>query len=1074
MLTSLALLPLALLSAGTAQAEAPKLIPFGQFEAARSPIGIAVDQSTGDLYTASLAPPVIEKFDASGKPVLPPFEEGAGFYAGAAVDPVDGNVYVLDALDQEIDTYDPSSGTLLSSFPVPASDNFLGAVTVVQIATDSKGDVYVPVVPDNEVLEYSPGGTLLETFTGSGAGALKEPNGVAVDPAGDVWVADSGNNRIEELDSSGAFIGEIKSEGVQHVALDTHGDVFAIVNNGADFCGSVASPCSHLVEYSSTGTQLADVGAGSFETGEGFKLPGMVAVNDSSGSVYVTDASRSVVYIFGPPSAPAVGRELAAEVDTDEAKLGALIKPGGIATSYRFEYGTTTAYGQTTPTPEGSVGEGLEPRAVWASASSLLPGTTYHYRVIATNELGTVVGADQTFTTETAEDAACPNEQIRGGFSAALPDCRAYELVTPPTRISSEADIAGAAGEAAYDGNRIWFRSYVPRPGAAAGGIDYVATRGADGWTSEDSLPLQSYTAIGCSEHSDEVLRYSADISQAVIRDNNDTSADQPGAQGDCNAEGVQVVSGEPLGYENLLLRDNAGTYKLINVPPAGVTPSSARLVGASSDLSHVIFSELAPLTPSAPHGVEDLYEWDEGALRLVTVLPDGTSVSGALAEAPGRLNEGHAVSVDGSHVFFTASGNLYVRLNGERTIQIDEAHGGGQGGGGSFQAATADGSKVLFLDDNKLTSDSTAGPAEPDLYECEIVEVEQAGKRVPTCELTDLTVAAGGEHADVLAVSGLNQDGSYVYFVARGVLASNTREYMDAEGKAVVEGATEGEWNLYVRHGTTTRFVASLESGADHINAMQVSPDGLWIAFTSHNGLTGYDNIDAHGQSVPEVYLYDETSAELACASCKPTGEAPIGRTAEEEGAKLEGAGRKHYLSDGGRLFFQTREALVPTDTNGQFDVYEYEYGEARLISSGTSSSASEFVDGSEAGNDVFFITRQRLLPQDTQEEASLLYDAHVDGGFPITSSPPPCTTIDACRTPVSPQPPIYGAPSSQTFSGAGNLTPPVEVKPKKKARPKQPRAKKTCKRNEHRRAHCASRVRRARVKAKSHKRGK
>ena len=120
------------------------------------------------------------------------------------------------------------------------------------------------------MLEYSPSGTLLQTFTGSGAGALKEPTGVAIDSSGNLWVADSGNNRIVELDSSGAAVEvngkpvEIESEGVWSVALDGHGDVFALVVNSADSCGEMLTPCLHLVEYSSEGRQLADVGAGRF------------------------------------------------------------------------------------------------------------------------------------------------------------------------------------------------------------------------------------------------------------------------------------------------------------------------------------------------------------------------------------------------------------------------------------------------------------------------------------------------------------------------------------------------------------------------------------------------------------------------------------------------------------------------------------------------------------------------------------------------------------------------------------------------------------------------------------------
>ena len=91
--------------------------------------------------------------------------------------------------------------------------------------------------------------------------------------------------------------------------------------------------------------------------------------------------------IFGPPKPPVVEKELTAEVTTSEAKLGALVNSGGIQTTYRFEYGTSTGYGQSTPFPEGSVGEGLASHAVWAAASGLAPGTTYHYRVVATNEL---------------------------------------------------------------------------------------------------------------------------------------------------------------------------------------------------------------------------------------------------------------------------------------------------------------------------------------------------------------------------------------------------------------------------------------------------------------------------------------------------------------------------------------------------------------------------------------------------------------------------------------------------------------------------------------------------------------
>ena len=1070
-----ALCALLTLSAAVAQAEPPKLIPYGSFITHEYlATGVAVEGS-GDLFVSGLlaerefGPAPVVKFDPSGNLLSPPSPFGSAHNSGVAVNPTNGDVYVLGeesigiftpATPAMIFVYDPDTGVLLSSFEVPVSRNWEGLVTDVQIAADSAGNVYVPVVPENEVLEYSPSGTLLKTFTGAGAGALKEPTGVAIDSSGNLWVADSGDNRIVELDSSGAPVEvngkpvEIKSEGVGSVALDGHGDVFALVTNNADSCGEKASPCLHLIEYSSEGRQLADVGAGQFggHGGGGERFFSMVAVNQVSRRVYVNDGSQEKIWVFGPPAAPVVGQESVAEVGTTEAKLGALVNPGGIQTAYRFEYGPTSAYGSSQPVPEGSVGEGITARAVWASASGLAPGSTYHYRVVASNELGTAYGPDQIFTTLTAEEAACPNEQLRGGFSARLPDCRAYELVTPPVKSSSQFD---GAREVAYsstvaaDGEALTLYAEEPRPGAPTAGENYVATRGVGGWIEEDIVPLESYDGVGCAEFQ-PVYAYSEQITKDVMlagggsrASASENSHEDPES---CNPEGRQVVSGEPVGYENLLVRENAtGTYQLVNITPPGVTPADAHFQAASADLSHVIFTETSPLAEGAQYGVENLYEWDEGALRLVSVLPDGTAVPGSLAVG-GLLKQKEAehegvLSSDGSHVLFTYGGALYDRIDGQRTVQVDEQHGGsGPSGGGSFRAATSDGSKVFFLDESKLTADSTAEAGEPDLYECALPE---GGSR---CELSDLTVAPAGGHADVLSVTPLGgHDSSYVYFVAEGVLASNTREFTNSEGKTVVEGAQAGNANLYLWNGDKTTFIATVPYSVQGFGfeREQTSPDGKWLTFESDKSLTGYDDV-----YLDELFLYSATTGQLACASCNPTGEPGVGVVpdAPEGGNGQEPFGifrSRHLLTDGGQAFFQTGEALVPSDTNGQLDVYEYEGGHVFLISSGTSSFESNLEGASESGDDVFFRSDQQLVPRDNQEGQIVIYDARVDGGFAEPSSPPACTTADDCRTPVPLQPSIYGEPASQTFSGAGNLAPP-EAKPKVKPKAKPVKCKK------------------------------
>ncbi len=1049
-------------TAAVAQAEPPKLVSYGQFSVPDGghPVGVAVE-GAGDLFVSSLlvegfGPSTVVKLDPSGNLLSPPSPFGSAHYSGVAVNPANGDVYVLGeeggfftpATPAMIFVYDPNSGALLSSFEVPASRNYFGVFTDVQIAADSAGNVYVPNPVENEVLKYSPNGTLLKTFTGSGAGALKEPTAVAIDSSGDLWVADSGNERIVEFDASGAPVEvngkdvEIKSVGVGSVALDGHGDVFADVDNSADPCGEKQAPCLHLVEYSSEGRQLADVGAGNFggEEGESERFFSMVAVNQASGRVYVTDGTGDTVWVFGPPVAPVVDRELTAEVGASEVKLGALVNPGGIQTSYRFEYGTTTEYGSSTPFPEGSVGEGLEAHAVWASASGLAPGSTYHYRVVASSELGTVYGPDQTFTTLTAEQAACPNEQMRGGFSGRLPDCRAYELVTPPVKSGSQFDGELSmvyASKAAADGEALTLTTREPRPGAPTGGEAYVARRGAGGWIAEDIMPLESYDGAACANYQ-FTYAFSEQVTKDVIQAGGGSRASASKNYAEdpesCNPEGRQVVSGEPVGYENLLVRQNAtGAYQLVNVTPPGVTPADAHFQAASADLSHVIFTETSPLAEGARYGVENLYEWDEGAVRLVSVLLDGTAVPGSLPEkevTEKEVTEGRhrpdkgVVSSDGSHVLFTYGGALYDRIDGQRTVQVDEQQGGSDpSGGGSFKAATTDGSKIFFLDESKLTAGSTAEAGEPDLYECAL------GEGASKCELTDLTVAAGSEHADVLSVTPLGgHDSSDVYFVAKGVLASNTREFTNGEGKTFVEGAEAGKQNQYLWNGEKTTFIAS---GVEYARGVEYSsPDGEWLAFESKRSLTGYDNVNPNNAPVAELFLYSAATGQLACASCNPTGEAAIAeggvmRPGEAYGETYGVLPNRHVLTDAGQVFFETNEALVPSDTNDGRDVYEYEGGGAHLISSGTSSFESNLEDVSESGDDVFFRSNQQLVPQDNQPGQLVTYDARVDGGFAEPPSPPPCTTADACRTPVSPQPSIYGAPSSQTFSGVGNLAP-------------------------------------------------
>jgi hypothetical protein len=410
-----------------------------------------------------------------------------------------------------------------------------------------------------------------------------------------------------------------------------------------------------------------------------------------------------------------------------------------------------------------------------------------------------------------------------------------------------------------------------------------------------------------------------------------------------------------------------------------------------------------------------------------------------------------------------------------------------------NFQTASGDGSKVFFTDTLPLTKASRLEPREEgpaDLYECELVEENNELK----CKLTDLTIDTKfGESAAVVGVLlGASEDGCDVgstegcsiYFVANGILASRAAAGHCARG-AGGEGPQEGKCNLYVEHynGTKweTRLIAELSQADAPVWARdgenpgelssRVSPNGRYLAFMSDQPLTGYNNTDASSpQGEPrhdeEVFLYNSVgTGHLVCVSCR-RGEVPHGVLDTEHSG--EGAGllvdrpgiwkghwlagsipgwtplnredalyQSRYLSNEGRMFFDSADALVSQDTNGKEDVYQYEptglggcassAGCVALISSGTSSRESAFIDASVSGNDVFFITAQKLVATDT-DNAFDLYDARVctESSPCLKSSPPPrvegCTGEESCRPPRSPQS-GFEAPASESVSGPGNI---------------------------------------------------
>jgi hypothetical protein len=659
---------------------------------------------------------------------------------------------------------------------------------------------------------------------------------------------------------------------------------------------------------------------------------------------------------------------------------------------------------------------------------------------------------------------SCPNADRRAEQAVGLPDCRAYEMVTPPDKDSGEPRPVLEGAEryplqpsllpptvgvrAAVDGKRLAWVSELSLMGSVAPGLSYLSTRGSGGWSSQNQVPSLSVSNDLLCPWLSGVSGWSTDLSRGIL----DLFAGPPRGfkeEEECGHDEPRLVAGEPEMFRNLFLQEpGSGLRQLVNVTPAGVVwPQATELnqeylpasfLAGSDDLSHVVFEEELALTPDAPVGYpggNELYEWTQGSVRLVTILPGGTPVHGSLAGAtrnyaafePRNIAQfRHAVSAGGSRVFFEAEGSLYLREGGAETVRIDESHGPDPSGGGRFMLASADGSRVFFTDEGRLTADSTAASGAPDLYEYD-VNSEQ---------LTDLTVDAG-EPAHVLGVSGASENGSSLYFVATAAL---TGEQTNSEGAV----ADPGLPNLYLLRGGQTTFIATLDPSTDECDwisssncaeggfgsglTARVSANGAFIGFNSTEQLTGYDNADANtGEPDIEIFLYDATEGRLSCASCSPEGAPPVGGAAIRWPSQpaLNNSWRNMYpqrsVSDRGQVFFETVDSLLSRDTNGRDDVYEYQGGQLHLISTGTDEAASHFLDASADGSDVFFGTAERLLPRDIDATYDY-YDARAGGGFAEPAPPGPPCGAGSCHGSE------YAAPGSidpgtTRFTGHGNL---------------------------------------------------
>jgi hypothetical protein len=791
--------------------------------------------------------------------------------------------------------------------------------------------------------------------------------------------------------------------------------------------------------------------------------------------------------------APAVSGETFSEVSDYSATLSAQVDPLGTSTRYRFEYGTGGA--SESSTPETGVGAGQGNTTASAELSELRPETVYHARLIATSAAGETPGVDFTFTT------------LPVGISG-LPDGRVFEMVSPPNNDNADVHVptalpdnnAGREGtrttipfQVAVEGGAITYPADPTVGGLGHGGVgagdQYLARRLAGVWSQVEIQPA--------ARNATHYSGFSSDLATGVLASGAESAPRLPALSPQAPGGGYAVLYACQLSA-GACSEGGAGgnpfvplfTGPLDRSPEAfEATEEGTPVYGAQLNIKGAVFAGLAgdgdflfeandallrgggalaekleqDVKEEIEHGENNdyLYDWANGQLSLVDILPNGEIARKAAFGAPAFPSEhpsnnppdfSHVISADGDRVFWTDLGSgvglnpgvVYMRVNGVETVQVSEH-------AARYWTTADEGRYAFYTEGEGEQSQLFRFDAEP--------EAGQQQREVLT-----------GADAGVLGVIGASKDGKEVYAVAEGKLTSgaNREGAMPVEGEPNLyllraKGAATFVGTLSPQDGDKAEpFFRALSTGGieygDWVPGLgnrtaEVAPSGN-VVFMSHKKLkvVGYPEGYPNGGQA-EVYMFEATTDKLFCVSCSSSGE-PL-PVSEGAAAYLPISWSDTYLpqwisDEGNRVFFDSSEPLVAQATDARQNVYEWELegtegcavgtgvngGCIYLLSSGTSEADSWFVGASETGNDAFIVTRSQLTPED-HDEASNLFDAHVcqPGERCVPVTPPACTGTGCQGAPAAA--PTFATPPSGTYEGVGNFpppAPPVTVNSKKK----------------------------------------
>jgi hypothetical protein len=1013
-----------------------------------------------------------------------------------AVDSTSHRVYVAE--QHAVRAFQPDGEPVtFSSGPGAGTSEIPGFVRLAGIAVDGEGNIYAADHEAATVKVFSASGTPLNEITAT------HPTNLAGGPSGHILVVEKDSTVLKSFTPSSVpvteattFSGNTLFEKEPSVAWGLYG-VTGISPTGDLYVLESNFAFSRITKRDATGAPLETIGdpeSGEAPLLEGFSrgLASWLEPKDLGPgeelAFYAGDNEHHWTTGFGQKifiGPPGIEHTSALDVTADSATLRGWVDPNTISTTYRFEYGLgDCAVGGCTSVPVGGgkVGDGEDPVQVSQPISGLESGTTYHYRIVAENTLHEVTeGPDTTLTTQ----------PFGLGFDPI--DHRVWEMVSP---IDKHGGLVTGPSQgilqAARDGNGLAYLSKGPIVADPDGNrslelSSVIAKRDAAGWATRSISPANHRIIPFVGGEGSEFRLFTPDLTKALVEPRDGTLL-SPEA-----SERTAYVwhDGDPPVFEPLL----TGKEGFANVPPGtefgggqGSNVSPVAAAGASADLRYVALQSEVPLTlDSPPNAGVVLYLWSGRHLEPLSILPaaegGGFSFNAMLGSKAGSVK--NAISQDGSRVFWapgsyfntlSSLSALYMRdIVAEQTIRLDVPQPDASGDGPSeprFEGANPEGTVVYFSDTRRLTADASSEGR--DLYRCEL----PIGSLEEGCaSLLDLTapLPGSGEKAELPGVSlGISEDGSHAYFVARDVLDTTPNQ------RSVT--AVAGKPNLYSwQQGTGVRFLSTLDEKdstswgfsrspypVGSFLSAAVSPSGRYLTFMSQRSLTGRENLSAEeGIPVQEVFRYDAVTDALDCISCNPSGAAPEAEIpalqapvdAQEQWSRAElfvaatlpppnavqlgdtSLYRPRTTLDNGRVFFNAFDSLVPGDSNGQWDVYQYEptgvggctaaSGDAAtvataggcvsLLSSGTAEEETAFLDASESGDDVFLLTPAQLSAADPDEELDV-YDARVDGTAATLPSRSECQGESCQAGAGAPDDPT---PGTATFTGPGDLKP-------------------------------------------------